>query len=103
MAKNNYDKIRSSKNELEAILRIRGISKVRFGKIINVKGSTIEKYIDNPFYLRYFHMARLATFLNIDVRDVIDIIEVDIPNRHSIIVEGEEDYDIIQALPTNRR
>lgn len=36
MAKNNYDKIRSSKNELEAILRIRGISKVRFGKIINV-------------------------------------------------------------------
>ena len=46
MAKNNYDKIRSSKNELEAILRIRGISKVRFGKIINVKGSTIEKYID---------------------------------------------------------
>ena len=48
-------------------------------------------------------MARLATFLNIDVRDVIDIIEVDIPNRHSIVVEGEEDYDMVKALPTNRR
>lgn len=103
MAKNNYDKIRSSKNELEAILRIRGISKVRFGKIINVKGSTIDKYINNPFYLRYFHMARLSTFLDIDVRDIIDIIEVDIPNRHSILVEGEEDYDMVKALPTNRR
>ena len=52
--KNNYDKIRTAKNELEAILRIRGISKSRFGRIISVKGSTIEKYIDNPFYLRYF-------------------------------------------------
>ena len=44
--KNNYDSIRKSKNELEAILRIRGISKRRFGRIINVKGSTIEKYLD---------------------------------------------------------
>ena len=103
MAKNNYDKIRSSKNELEAILRIRGISKVRFGKIINVKGSTIDKYIDNPFYLRYFHMARLSTFLDIDVRDIIDIIEVDIHNKHNIVVSGEEDYDMVKALPSNRR
>ena len=103
MTRNNYDKIRNSKNELEAILRIRGISKRRFGRIINVKGSTIEKYIDNPFYLRYFHMARLATFLNINVSDIIDIIEVDIPNKHNIIIEGEEDYDMIQVLPTQNR
>ncbi len=103
MTKNNYDKIRSSKNELEAILRIRGISKRRFGVIINVKGSTIDKYIDNPFYLRYFHMARLATFLNIDVKDIIDIIELDIPNKHNIVVEGEEDYDMVVALPTQNR
>jgi hypothetical protein len=101
--KNNYDKIRTAKNELEAILRIRGISKSRFGRIINVKGSTIEKYIDNPFYLRYFHMARMATFLNISVKDIIDIIEVDIPNKHNIVVDGEEDYDMVRVLPTQNR
>ena len=44
--KNDYEKVRSSRNELEAILRIRGISKQRFGRILNIKGSTIEKYLD---------------------------------------------------------
>ena len=46
---NNYDRVRNSRNELEATLRIRGISKRRFGKICNVKGTTIDKYIKNPF------------------------------------------------------
>ncbi len=48
-------------------------------------------------------MARLATFLNIDVKDIIDIIELDIPNKHNIVVEGEEDYDMVVALPTQNR
>ena len=39
--KNNYEKVRASRNELEAILRIRGISKQKIGRILNIKGSTM--------------------------------------------------------------
>jgi hypothetical protein len=95
--KDTYDKIKTSRNELEAILRIRGISKQRFGRILNIKGSTIEKYLDHPYYLRYYQMDRLAKFLNIDVKDVIDIIECDLEGE-IIIVQGEENYTMIDAL-----
>ena len=95
--KNDYQKVRSSRNELEAILRIRGISKQRFGRILNIKGSTIEKYLDNPYFLRYYQMQRLAIFLNIDVKDVIDIIEVDIKGE-AIIVEGEDGFQVVKSI-----
>tara|TARA_Y100001938_G_C7987346_1_gene377609 strand:- start:174 stop:482 length:309 start_codon:yes stop_codon:yes gene_type:complete len=101
MATNNYDKIRNSRNELEATLRIRGISKRRFGTICNIKGTTIDKYIKYPHMLRYYHMKRIAEFLNIDVRDIIDIIEVDIPEN--LIVKGEEDFTLIDSLPSKYR
>jgi|TARA_B110000240_G_C13505161_1_gene455804 hypothetical protein len=99
---NDYDKVRTSRNELEAILRIRGISKQRFGRILNIKGSTIEKYLDNPYFLRYYQMQRLAVFLNVDVKDIIDIIEVDIKNE-TIIVEGEEGYKGIEQMIKERK
>ena len=99
---NNYDRVRNSRNELEATLRIRGISKRRFGKICNVKGTTIDKYIKNPFMLRYYHMRRLAKFLNIDVRDIIDIIEIDIADGE-IVIQGEEDFTLIDAMPSKYR
>ena len=95
--KNIYDKIKSSRNELEAILRIRGISKQKFGRVLNIKGSTIEKYLDNPYYLRYYQMQRLAHFLNIEVKDVIDIIEVDLQDC-IIMVQGEENFKGIESL-----
>ena len=95
--KNDYEKVRTSRNELEAILRIRGISKQRFGRILNIKGSTIEKYLDNPYHLRYYQMQRLALFLNIDVKDVIDIIEIDIKGG-AIIVEGEDGFQAVQSI-----
>ena len=97
--KNNYDKVRNSRNELEATLRIRGISKRRFGKICNVKGTTIDKYIKNPYMLRYYHMRRIANFLNIDVRDIIDIIEIDL-GAGEITVQGEENFELIDSLPS---
>ena len=100
--KNTYEKIKSSRNELEAILRIRGISKQKFGRILNIKGSTIEKYLDNPYYLRYYQMQRMAKFLNVDVKDIIDIIEIDLKGG-MIIVQGEEDYSLIGALPSKYR
>tara|TARA_R110002153_G_scaffold41332_1_gene117843 strand:+ start:96 stop:407 length:312 start_codon:yes stop_codon:yes gene_type:complete len=99
--KNDYDKVRTSRNELEAILRIRGISKQRFGRILNIKGSTIEKYLDNPYHLRYYQMQRLAQFLNVDVKDIIDIIEVDLKGN-VIVVEGENGFKAVEALTTQR-
>jgi len=95
--KNDYEKVRTSRNELEAILRIRGISKQRFGRILNIKGSTIEKYLDNPYHLRYYQMQRFAKFLNIDVKDVIDIIEVDLKGE-DIIIEGEDDFQPFKSI-----
>jgi hypothetical protein len=95
--KNDYEKVSSSRNELEAILRIRGISKQKFGRVLNIKGSTIEKYLDNPYYLRYYQMQRLAAFLNIDVKDVIDIIEVDL-QEGMIKVEGENNFSGVERL-----
>ena len=99
--KNDYDKVRTSRNELEAILRIRGISKQRFGRILNIKGSTIEKYLDNPYHLRYYQMQRLAQFLNVDVKDIIDIIEVDLKGE-AIVVEGENGFKAVEALTSQR-
>lgn len=96
---NNYDRVRNSRNELEATLRIRGISKRRFGKICNVKGTTIDKYIEKPYMLRYYHMRRIAKFLNIDVRDIIDIIEIDLPEGE-LSINGEEDFTLIDAMPS---
>ena len=98
----NYDRIRNSRNELEAVLRIRGISKRRFGMICNIKGSTIEKYLDNPYFLRYYQMRRLANFLNIDVKDIIDMIELDL-EEGEITIRGEEDYSLVGALPSKYR
>ena len=88
--KNDYEKVRNSRNELEAILRIKGISKQKFGRILNIKGSTIERYLDYPYLIRYYHMLRLSRFLNVDVKDVIDIIEIDLKDNFK--VEGETDY-----------
>ena len=98
--KNDYEKVRSSRNELEAILRIRGISKQRFGRILNIKGSTIEKYLDNPYFLRYYQMQRLAKFLNIDVKDIIDIIEIDLKGG-MIVVEGEDNFQGVESLASH--
>jgi hypothetical protein len=95
--KNDYEKVRSSRNELEAILRIRGISKQRFGRILNIKGSTIEKYLDNPYHLRYYQMQRLAKFLNVDVKDIIDIIEIDLSDG-IIVVQGENNFQGVESL-----
>lgn len=94
--RNDYEKVRNSRNELEAILRIRGVSKQKFGRILNIKGNTIEKYLEAPYYMRYFQMERLARFFNINVKDIVDIIEVDLDT--DIVVKGEESYVSIPKI-----
>ena len=42
-------------------------------------------------------MQRLANYLNIDVKDVVDIVEVDLESN-SIVVEGEENFTAIESL-----
>ena len=42
-------------------------------------------------------MQRLANFLNIDVKDVIDIIEVDLKDA-MIIVQGEDNFQGVESL-----
>ena len=42
-------------------------------------------------------MQRLAHFLNIEVKDVIDIIEVDLQDG-IIMVQGEENFKGIESL-----
>ena len=91
--------MREVRNELEKTLRIRGISKQKFGRVLNIKGSTIEKYLDHPYLLRYYQMQRLAYFLNIDVKDIVNIIEIDLKDG-LIVIEGEEDFIGIESITT---
>jgi hypothetical protein len=42
-------------------------------------------------------MQRLAQFLNIHVKDIIDIIEVDLKDE-VIIVEGEENFKGVESI-----
>ena len=42
-------------------------------------------------------MDRLAKFLNINVRDIIDIIECDLEGT-AIVIQGEEGYSAIEPL-----
>ena len=46
-------------------------------------------------------MQRLAQFLNVDVKDIIDIIEVDLKDD-MIVVEGENGFKAVEALTTQR-
>lgn len=81
MASRSFDKIRDSRNELEALLRIKGISKANFGRILDVCEATAERYIREPQRLRYSHMKLLGKFCNLEVKEVIDVIEYDLTDQ----------------------
>ena len=42
-------------------------------------------------------MQRLAHFLNVDVKDIIDIIEVDLSGE-AIVIENENCFNAIESL-----
>ena len=70
--------------------------------MVNAVRRSIDKYIENPYMLRYYHMRRIANFLNINVRDIIDIIEIDLPEGE-LIIKGEEGFNLIDAMPSKYR
>ena len=76
--KYSLDKIRKSRNEFEALLRIYGISNLRLCSILEVNYLTSKKFIEKPTNMRFIHAKRLADFLRLDIQDIIDTVVYDI-------------------------
>tara|TARA_R100000655_G_scaffold28615_3_gene58074 strand:+ start:403 stop:645 length:243 start_codon:yes stop_codon:yes gene_type:complete len=76
--KYSLDKIRKSRNEFEALLRIYGVSNLRLCKILEVNYLTSKKFIENPTNMRFIHAKRLADYIGLDIQDIIDTVVYDI-------------------------
>ena len=76
--KYTLDKIRKSRNEFEALLRIYGISNLRLCKILQVNYATSKKFIEEPTTMRFIHAKRLADYIGLDIQDIIDTVVYDI-------------------------
>jgi hypothetical protein len=76
--KYSLDKIRKSRNEFEALLRIYGISNLRLCKVIEVNYLTSKKFIENPSTMRFIHAKRLADFIGLETQDIVDTIVYDL-------------------------
>ena len=76
--KYSLDKIRKSRNEFEALLRIYGISNLRLCKILEVNYLTSKKFIEIPTNMRFIHAKRLADFIGLEIQDIVDTIVYDI-------------------------
>lgn len=72
------ERIKASRTELEAFLRINGISKARFSRILNVCEITSDRYIADPTKLRYSHISKIAEYASLTTKEVIDLIEYDL-------------------------
>lgn len=81
-----------ARNEFEEMLRVEGLSKRRFGIIIDVKGSTIDKYINDPSQIRVHQIESLANYLEADATALFKLIHEDYARK--LISEGryEQSY-----------
>jgi len=60
-------------NEFEKFVRITGMTKRRFSEVTGLKGSSVDKYLNDPTMLRLKHLQLLAEadeFKNQEVGDV---------------------------------
>lgn len=73
-----FRKMREAKTEFEVLLRMRGISDRRFGRVCDIKGSTIVKYLQDPTMLRVKHLKKLETLLSLSTREIVELIYLDI-------------------------
>ena len=76
--KYSLDKIRKSRNEFEALLRIYGVSNLRLCKVLEVNYATSKKFIETPTNMRFIHAKRLADFIGLEIQDIVDTIVYDI-------------------------
>tara|TARA_R110000824_G_scaffold274979_1_gene463672 strand:+ start:541 stop:783 length:243 start_codon:yes stop_codon:yes gene_type:complete len=76
--KYSLDKIKKSRNEFEALLRIYGISNLKFCKILGVNYATSKKFIENPPQLKFIHAQTLADFMGLKLQDIVDTIVYDL-------------------------
>ena len=76
--KYSLDKVRCSRNKIEALLRIYGISNFKLCKIMGVNYATSKKYIEGPTLMRFIHANRLASFIGLKVQDIVDTIVYDL-------------------------
>tara|TARA_R110002012_G_scaffold281365_1_gene470401 strand:+ start:276 stop:518 length:243 start_codon:yes stop_codon:yes gene_type:complete len=76
--KYSLNKIRKSRNEFEALLRIYGISNLRLCKVLGVNYATSKKFIETPTNMRFIHAKRLADFIGLEIQDIVDTIVYDI-------------------------
>lgn len=70
--------VRESRNEFEALLRIYGVSNLSLCKIMRVNPATSSKYIQDPSWIRMIHAKRLADFIGLEVKDIVDTIVYDL-------------------------
>lgn len=76
--KYSLDKIKKSRNEFEALLRIYGVSNLRLCKVLEVNYNTSKKFITTPTNMRFIHAKRLADYLGLEMQDIFDTIVYDI-------------------------
>jgi|TARA_R100000482_G_scaffold121145_1_gene67038 transcriptional regulator with XRE-family HTH domain len=69
--------MKKARNSFEALMRVEGISKRKFGQITGVSGTTIDKYLENPTMLRLKHLSLLAKNSNITEEELLNTINVE--------------------------
>jgi len=62
-----------AKNEFERFIRITGMTKRRFSEITGLKGSSVDKYIDDPTMLRLKHLQLLSNANEFKDQEVGDV------------------------------
>ena len=65
----SLDKIRKSRNEFEALLRIYGVSNTLLSKVMVVNYATSKKFLADPTRVRFIHAKRLADYLGLQMRE----------------------------------
>ncbi len=76
--KYSLNKIRKSRNEFEALLRIYGISNLRLCKVLEVNYATSKKFIAKPTNMRFIHAKKLADYIGLEIQDIVDTVVYDI-------------------------
>tara|TARA_Y100001937_G_scaffold127464_1_gene199818 strand:- start:991 stop:1233 length:243 start_codon:yes stop_codon:yes gene_type:complete len=76
--KYSLNKIRKSRNEFEALLRIYGISNLRLCKVLEVNYATSKKFIATPTNMRFIHAKKLADYIGLEIQDIVDTVVYDI-------------------------